>query len=105
MHAGGDQVFFQDELDAVSQRLQQAEGADACGSPAVLYAGHQLALEQSGIGHARKHDEHDQHDLDDSSENENFYVHDFGYGDALSCVTQNLLFRDLLLQRYRVFGI
>ena len=48
-----DQVFFEDEFDAVRQRLQQSERPHAAGSPAVLDAPHHLALQQHRIGHGR----------------------------------------------------
>jgi hypothetical protein len=46
------QVFLEEELGAVDERLQQAEGADAAGSPAVLHAADDLALQQHGVGDA-----------------------------------------------------
>ena len=69
------QIFFKNEFDAVSQRLQQAERPNARGSPAVLDASDHLALQPSGIGHAREHDEDHQRDLNDSSDNKSFYIH------------------------------
>ena len=56
------QVFLEEELDAVGERLQQAEGADARGSPAVLHAAEDFALEQHGVGDGGERD--DQHDGD-----------------------------------------
>ena len=38
----GHQVFFEEELGAVDQGLEEAEGADAAGSPAVLDAADEL---------------------------------------------------------------
>ena len=53
---GGDghEVFLEEELDAVGERLQQAEGADAGGSPAVLDAAEDLALQQHRVGDRRQ---------------------------------------------------
>ena len=50
---GGHHIFFQEELDAIGQWLQQAEGADARRSPAILDASDNLALQKHGIGDAR----------------------------------------------------
>ena len=52
--ASGHQVFLEEELDAVGERLQQAEGADAGGSPAVLDAAENLALQQHRVGDRRE---------------------------------------------------
>ena len=64
------QVFFEDELDAVGQRLQQAERAHARGSPAVLDVAHHFALQPDGVGHRREQHEDREHDLDDGDEDE-----------------------------------
>ncbi len=82
VHVVRHQVFLQDELDAVGQRLQQSERAHARGSPAVLYAGHQLALQQRGVSHAGEKDEDYQRNLDDGSENECFQFHSIQYNTA-----------------------
>src|SRR6202789_1345692 len=55
-------VFLEEELEAVDQWLQEAEGADAGGSPAVLQAAKDFALEQDRVGDCRQRD--DQHDGD-----------------------------------------
>ncbi len=52
--AMGHEVFLEEELDAVGERLQQAEGADAEGSPAVLDAAEDLALKQDRVGDRRQ---------------------------------------------------
>lgn len=41
----GDDVFFDEHFDAVSDGLEEAEGADAVGAEAVLGAGKDFALE------------------------------------------------------------
>ncbi len=64
----GKQVFLEEELDAVGERLQQAEGADARGSPAVLHAAEDLALEQHGVGDRRQGDDEDDDDLEDAEQ-------------------------------------
>ena len=69
------QVFFQDEFNAVSQRLQQAKRAHARWSPTVLDAANHFALQPCGIGHAREHDEDHQRDLNYSSDNKSFCIH------------------------------
>ena len=61
---GGDQVFFEEGFCAVDQRLQQAEGADAAGSPAVLDAADELALKQHGVGDAHEHHHRDHGDFE-----------------------------------------
>ena len=53
---GGDHVFLEEELDTVDHGLPHAEWADAAGSPAVLDAADELALEQHGIGHGAEED-------------------------------------------------
>ena len=64
------QVFLEEELHAVGQRLQQPERADARGSPAVLDAADNLALQPDGVGHGgQQHDQRD-HDLDQRDEDE-----------------------------------
>ena len=67
---GGDrhEVFLEEELDAVGQRLQQAERADARGSPAILDAAQDLALEQHRVGDRRQRDDQDDHDLEDAEQ-------------------------------------
>ena len=66
----GHHVFFEEELDAVGERLQQAEGADARGAPAVLHAAEDFAFEQHGVGHGRERDDQHDRDLDDRDEEE-----------------------------------
>ncbi len=59
--AGGDDVFFEKGLCAVDERLQQTEGTDAVGAPAILNAANKLALKQHGVGdgHQQYHRHHD----------------------------------------------
>ena len=64
----GEQVFLEDQLGAVGQRLQQAPGPGPVGPDAALHVRDHLALEPDhhGRGH-QQHDEGDQH-LDDDDE-------------------------------------
>ena len=66
----GHQVFLEEELDAVGERLQQAEGADAGGAPAVLHAAEDLALEQHRVGDRRQRDDEHDDDLEDAEQQE-----------------------------------
>ena len=67
---GRNQVFFEEGLGAIDKRLQEAEGADAAGSPAVLDAAHQLALEQNRVGDAHQHHHRDHGDFGKAPEKE-----------------------------------
>ncbi len=65
----GDEVFFEEELDAVGQGLQQTEGTPALGSDAALHVRDRLALEPDhhrDRTHQRgpADDESDEHDED-----------------------------------------
>ena len=60
----GNEVFLEEGLGAVDERLQKAEGADAAGAPAILDAAHQLALEQHGVGDAQQHHHRDHGDFE-----------------------------------------
>ena len=42
-------VFLEQELDAVGQRLQQAKWADPRGPPAILHVADDLALQPHGV--------------------------------------------------------
>ena len=55
----GDDVFLGQRLDAVGDRLQEAEGADAVGAEAVLDAAEAFALEDGGEGEERGKDDED----------------------------------------------
>src|SRR5258708_37322110 len=68
VHVIGNHVFLEDELDSVSQRLQQAKRAHAGRSPAVLDAADDLALQPGGISHTGKQDEDHKRDLDNSGD-------------------------------------
>ena len=65
---GGHEVFLEEELQAVGQRLQQAEGTDAAWSAAVLDAANDLALEQDGVGDAGEQDHQHHDDLGDAQQ-------------------------------------
>ena len=62
------QVFFQEQLRSVGQGLQQAERADARGSPAVLDAADDLAFEQHGVRNRREQDDQHNDDLDSAED-------------------------------------
>ncbi len=66
----GHEVFLEEELDAVGERLHQAEGADAGGSPAVLDAAQDLALQQHRVGDRRQGNDDDDQDLEDAEQQE-----------------------------------
>src|SRR6185369_4030382 len=57
------QVFFEDELQPVRERLQKSEGADTRGSPAILHAAHNLTLQPHRIRHSRQQHEDRNQDL------------------------------------------
>ncbi len=67
-------VFLEEELEAVDEGLQQAEGADARGSPAVLKAAEDFALEQHRVGNGAERDAEYDRDLDDREQKEDFEV-------------------------------
>jgi hypothetical protein len=50
--AGGNQVFFEEDLAPSTSGCSRPKGPHAAGSPAVLDAAHQLALQQHGVGDA-----------------------------------------------------
>ena len=64
----GHEVFLEEELDAVGERLQQAEGADARGTPAVLHAAEDLALQQHRVGDGHQGDDEHDDDLEDAEQ-------------------------------------
>ena len=76
----GQQIFLEEELDAVSERLQQAEGADAAGSPAVLHAAEDLALKQHGVGDRGQREHEDDEDLQDAEQEEGDEWAEMGHG-------------------------
>ena len=67
---GGDQVFLEEGLCAVDERLQQAEWANAAGAPAILNAADELALEEHGVGDAHEHHHRDHGDFGQAPEKE-----------------------------------
>ena len=56
VYVGGHQVFFEEELEPVGHGLPHAERANPAGSPAILNAAHQFALQQHGVGHGPEKD-------------------------------------------------
>src|SRR5580704_4951978 len=68
------QIFFEDELDAVGERLQQAERSDARGTPAVLNVRRNLALQPDAISHRRQQDKDDSGRLDKRDDDERRYA-------------------------------
>ena len=61
--AVGNDVFFEDELDAICQRLQQTERPNAIGTPAVLHARNNLALHEHDVRHCCQQDKEQQRDF------------------------------------------
>ena len=78
------EVFLEEELDAVGERLQQAEGADARGSPAVLHAAEDLALQQHGVGDRRQRDDEHDDDLEDAEQQKCLEWREVAHGFQLS---------------------
>ena len=68
------QLLFQDELDTVGERLQQAEGTNSRGAPAVLYVRRNLALQPDAVGHRRQQNTNHGKRLDDRNDNERRYA-------------------------------
>ena len=62
------QVFFKQELHAISGWLQQSEWAHSCGSPTILHASDHLALQPNGVSDRCQQDKQDQRDLDDGND-------------------------------------
>ena len=56
VYIGGHQVFFKEELEAVGHGLPQAERTNAGGSPAILDAADNFALQQHGVGYGAEED-------------------------------------------------
>jgi hypothetical protein len=96
--AGGDDVFFEEGFCAIDQRLQQAEGAHAAGSPAVLDAAHQLALKQHGVSdaHEQHHRDHGYFEQAPQEELENRHVRSA----SLICCCANMVCRHLEMVRF-----
>ncbi len=63
IHTGGHQILFKEELGSVGQRLQQAERPNPIGSPPVLDAADEFALEQHRVGHGGEKDHQHYGDL------------------------------------------
>ncbi len=72
---GGQQVFFEKELEAVGHGLHHAEGADAAGSPAVLNAADQFAFQQHGVGYGAEEDGQDYGDLQTTQQEKDQEAH------------------------------
>ncbi len=68
------EIFLEEELDAVGERLEKAEGADARGSPAVLHAAENLALKQNGVSHSRQRNDEYDDDLEDREQQKGLEV-------------------------------
>ena len=60
-----DDLLFEDGLDRVGQRLQDAERAGQVGAVAHLEAGHEFALAPGHVGAGDQQTHHDHHGLDD----------------------------------------
>ena len=65
-----EQIFFEDKLHSVCQRLQQAKRADPRGSPAILNMADNLALQPDRVRDGREQDAECDYDLNDGNENE-----------------------------------
>ena len=63
VNASGNDVFFQEGFGAVDERLQQAEGTDAAGSPAILNSANELAFEKHRVGDGQQEHHRHHHDL------------------------------------------
>ena len=59
VHAGRDEVFLEEELHAVGDRLDEPGPADAVGSDAILDEGADFAFRPHGVGHHGEDDAHD----------------------------------------------
>src|ERR1700682_2232019 len=64
------EVFLEQELDPISQRLQQTERAHSGGSPPVLHVADNFALQPDGVSHCRQQHEECQHSLDERNDDE-----------------------------------
>ncbi len=64
LDVGRRQIFLQQKLDSVGERLQQSEWTDARGSPAILHAAHDLALQPHGVGDDGEQNAESDGDLD-----------------------------------------
>src|SRR6185369_17029065 len=68
VRGGGNDVFLDKELDAISDGLQPAElAADASGTEPVLNATGDLALQPDEKDRRRRHEPHQDRSLDDRS--------------------------------------
>ena len=66
------QIFFEQKLDAIGKRLQQAEGTDAGRAPAILDVAHHFPLQPNGISHRREQHKQCQRGLDERNNDEGF---------------------------------
>ena len=67
---GWSQVFFEQKLNTVCGRLQQAKWADPRRSPAILHVADDLALEPDGVGDGSQQDEQRDPGLDHGYDHE-----------------------------------
>ena len=74
------QVFFEDKLDAVGKRLQQAERPDPRGPPAILDVRRHLALQPDAVRHRRQQNKDDGNRLDKRNDDERRYAQLFSCG-------------------------
>lgn len=70
----GRQVFFEQELDTVGRRLEQAKWSDPRGAPTVLHMADHFALQPYGIRDRGEQDEQHQRNLDDRNDDEGEYA-------------------------------
>jgi hypothetical protein len=75
VYVGREQVFFKKELEAVGHGLPHAEGPYAGGSPTVLNAADQFALQQHGVGYGAEKDGQDYSDLQTTQQEKDEETH------------------------------
>src|SRR5258707_12842933 len=88
------QVFFKDEFDAVSKRLQEPERPDPRGPPAVLDARRYLAFQPDAICHSRQQNKHDGNRLDQRNDDKRRYAQLFS---CVACTLARVLLILLLI--------
>ena len=74
------QIFFEDEFDAISKRLQEPKRPDPRGPTAVLDARRHLALQPDAVSHCRQQNKHDGNRLDQRNDDKRRYAQLFSCG-------------------------
>ncbi len=75
LDVGRRHVFLEQKLGSVGKRLQQSEGTDARGAPAILHAAHSLALQPHGVGDHGEQNADSDGDLDYRDDQKSQSVH------------------------------